>query len=91
MRERLALYASVSTLVMAVFLSPCVQAQDGGRRAGRPKCKRTRTQNANDAQGRQHNATGTETIHGIIAGVTTEGEMTFDYRANTAVKAEGAF
>ena len=89
MRERLALYASVSTLVMAVLLSPSVR-QDGGRR-GAIKTQMRPAPEANDPQGRQHNATGTETIHGIVAGVTTEGEITFDYRANTAVKSEGAF
>ena len=32
-----------------------------------------------------------ETIHGIVAGITAEGEIFFNHQTNTAVKAEAAF
>jgi hypothetical protein len=76
MRERLALYASVSTLVMAVMLSPSVRAQQETRRA------------AGDQRSGTHM---NETIHGIVAGITAEGEVFFNHQTNTAVRAEAAF
>jgi hypothetical protein len=76
MRERLALYASVSTLVVAIMLSPSARAQQERRNA---------------AAGGQSAAQMNETIHGVVAGITAEGEVYFNHQANTAVKAEGAF
>ena len=43
------------------------------------------------AQNRNQASTATETIRGVIAGITAEGEAMFDYRANRAVAAEAAF
>ena len=75
MRERFARYASVSTLVMAVMLSPFArrQAQQDTRREG----------------GEQQSGTDKgEMIHGVIAGITAEGETFYNYQTNTAVRAE---
>ena len=76
MRERLRLYASVSTLVMAVALSPSARAQQETRRA------------AGEGNSAAHMNT---TIHGTVAGITAEGEIFFNHQTNTAVKAGGAF
>ena len=76
MRERLGLYGSVLTMVMAVTLSPCVQAQQETRRAGGEQKSTT------------HMST---TIHGTVAAITAEGEVFFNHQTNTAVRAEGAF
>jgi phosphatidate phosphatase PAH1 len=76
MRERLARFASVSTLVVAVFLVPCARAQQNtGREAG----------------DQRSNASMNETIRGTVAGVTTEGEVFFNHQTNSAVKAEATF
>jgi hypothetical protein len=66
----------VSTLVMAVMLSPSARAQQERRDA---------------AAGGQSAAHTNETIHGIVAGITAEGEVFFNHQTSTAVKAEGAF
>ena len=76
MRERLALYASVSALVIAVVLSPSARAQqETRRRAGDER-----------STGRMN-----ETIHAIVAGITAEGEVYFNHQTNTAMKSEAAF
>jgi hypothetical protein len=76
MRERLALYASVATLVMAVSLSPTVRAQQETRGA------------AGDQKSGAHM---NKTLHGVVAGITAEGEVFYNHQTNAAVRAEGAF
>lgn len=76
MRERLGFFASVTTLVVAVMFSPCARAQQETRRA---------------ANGEQSAAHMNETIHGMIAGITEEGEIFFNHQTNMAMKAEAAF
>ena len=76
MKERLVVCASVFTLVVAIGLSPAVRAQQATRGA---------------AGDEKSSAQMHETIHGIIAGITAEGEVFFDHQTNTAVKAEAAF
>jgi hypothetical protein len=76
MRERLALFASVSALVIAVALSPSARGQQETRRG------------SGDARSAAHM---NETIHGIVAGITAEGEVYFNHQTNTAMKSEAAF
>jgi len=42
-------------------------------------------------QDRGQKPSGTETIYGVVAGITAEGEVVFDYAQNRAVVAEAAF
>ena len=72
-------------MLMAFTMGPWASAQQERRPApGRPG----EVQNAN----RERNQTaGIETIHGIVAGVTAEGEATYDYRSNRATMANAAF
>jgi len=63
MRERLARFAAVSALALTVVMCPSSSAQqDKERSAGDQKLA----------------ATMSETIHGIVAGVTAEGEVYFN-------------
>jgi hypothetical protein len=67
-------------------MSPHARAQQQVRqRAG------AATQNPTAGQTRIQPATAHQTIRGVIAGVTAEGEAMFDYRTNRAVAAEAAF
>ena len=77
MRKLPALLATVATMALALAMSPSPWAQEGQRSSGRDDPK--------------HRSAHSETIHGIVAGVTTEGEMVFDYRHNRAIEAEAAF
>jgi len=86
MRERLALFATVSTMVLVLTLSSSAWAQrQRGRTAG------DQAQNPVAGQDRNQKASETETIRGVIAAVTAEGEVMFDYRSNRAVAADTAF
>jgi hypothetical protein len=86
MRERLAGFATVSTLVLALALCPNTWAQQQNRRAATGE-----NQNPTAGQDRTQNASAMETIRGVIAAITAEGEVMFDYRTNGAVRAEAAF
>ena len=84
MKSRLALAAAVSSTFLTLALSPYSRAQQenpSGRAAQNPTAGQTRTQTSAEAQ----------TIRGVIAAITAEGEAVFDYRTNRAVAAEGAF
>ncbi len=85
MRSRFALLAALVTVAAAFTVGPRAWAQQETRpAAGRPG------ENQNADRDRNQPA-GTETIHGIVAGITAEGEATFDYRANRATMANAAF
>ena len=86
MRDRLAVFASASAVLLVLALSPVTRAQQ----------EKTRTEGAANAnptagQNRTQTSSAKETIRGVIAGVTAEGEAMFDYRTNRAVAAEAAF
>ncbi len=85
MSNRLALPAALATMFLAFTMGPRALAQQQGRPApGRPG----ENQNAD----RERNQTaGTETIHGIIAGVTAEGEAIYDYAGNRVTMANATF
>ena len=76
MRERLGLYASLSALVIAVTLSPSARGQQETRRG------------SGDEKSTAHM---NETIHGIVAGITAEGEVYYNHQTNSAMKSEAAF
>jgi len=48
-------------------------------------------QNEGAGQNRNQATVGAETIRGVIAGITAEGEVVLDFRTNAAARAEGAF
>lgn len=75
MRERFVLGASVFALIFAVALSPSARAQEETRRG----------------TGEKQSAHMQQTIHGVIAGITAEGEVFFNHQTSTATKAEAAF
>jgi hypothetical protein len=84
MKDRLATLAAVSAMTLALALSPCARAQQETRRATGG------AQNPTAGQ-REQAFAQTETIRGVVAGVTAEGEAMFDYRTNRAVAAQGTF
>ncbi len=86
MRNRFALPATLATLVLALTIGQNAWAQQGTRRPlGRPG------ENATAGQNQNQSASEGETIRGIVAAITAEGEATFDYRTNRAVMADAAF
>ncbi len=93
MRERLALRVAVFTSVLALGLSSVAWAQQppagGAGAAGNPAPGATQAQSG--GQNQNQSAPQSETIRGVIAGITTEGEVMLDYRTNAAARAEGAF
>jgi len=87
MRNRLANLAAVSTIFLTLALSPYLRAQQENP----PPAAGVGQQNAAASQDKNQASLGNETIRGVIAGITAEGEAMFDYRNNRAVAAEGAF
>ena len=87
MRNRLGFVAAVSTMFLTLALSPYSRAQQDNQQ---PAAGGRRTRSAGQQERNQASA-ATETIRGVIAGITAEGEAMFDYRTNRAVAAEGAF
>ena len=85
MRTRHALLASTATMALAILLAPAVWGQEARSTTGQDDKNRS----GKDDQ-KQH-ASATETIRGVVAGITAEGEVTFDYAHNRAVAAEAAF
>ncbi len=85
MRHRLAVLASASAILLVLAWSPTTQAQQQNRREG------ATTTNPTAGQNRTQTSSAKETIRGVVAGVTAEGEAMFDYRTNRAVAAEAAF
>jgi hypothetical protein len=86
MRNRLANAAAVSTMFLTLALSPFARAQQENRRTtggGEP--------NPTAGQDKNQASATTETIRGIVAGITAEGEVMFDFRNNRAVAAEAAY
>jgi hypothetical protein len=86
MSDRLALLAATSTVCLLLAVSPCSRAQQQNQQpAGTTNANPTAGDNRNQA------SSATETIRGVIAGITAEGEVMFDYRTNKAVAAEASF
>ena len=92
MRDRLAVLASASAVFLVLAVSPYTRAQQDRRSpedtklpAGGVNANRAADQDKNQA------STAKETIRGVVAGVTAEGEVMFDYRTNRAATAEAAF
>jgi hypothetical protein len=81
-------------MVLALSIGQNAWAQQGTRRPpGRPAQypNAGQNQNAIAGQNRNQSTSESETIRGIVAGITSEGEVTFDYRSNRAIMAEAAF
>jgi hypothetical protein len=83
MRNRLALLAAGSAMLLTVAICPNARAQQ--ENAGRAE------QNPTAGQQRDQASTETQTIRGVIAGITAEGEAMFDYKTNRAVAAEAGY
>jgi hypothetical protein len=86
MRDRLALLGAAPAMVLALALSSSAWAQQQRERATGGAA-----QNPTAGQERTQKASESETIRGVVAAVTAEGEMMFDYRTNRAAAVEGAF
>ena len=86
MRNRLALRVAVCTMFLTLALSPYSGAQQEKPRA-------TGGEDQNRPAGQQKNelSPATETIRGVIAGITAEGEVMFDHQNNRAVATQAAF
>jgi hypothetical protein len=83
MRERQALNATASAMVLALLLSASARAQQENPTAG--------ARNAAAGQNRNEAGAQTETIHGVIAAITAEGEVFYDHRTSSAAKSEATF
>ena len=82
MKSRHALASAVfGTFLMLAPHSRAQQENRTGQAAQNPRAGQTRTQTAAE----------TQTIRGVIAAITVEGEAVFDYRTNRAVAAEAGF
>jgi hypothetical protein len=73
-------------MFLTFALSPVSRAQQDN-----PPPAGVGAQNPTAGQDKNQASVATETIRGVIAGITAEGEAMFDYRNNRAVAAEGAF
>jgi hypothetical protein len=94
MTERFAPYAAVFTMALVLLLSPGAWTQQQTRGASGEQLQNptaAAVQNERARQNRNQAASGTETIRGLISGVTAEGEVMLDFRTNTAARTEGAF
>jgi hypothetical protein len=85
MRNRHALLASTATMALAILLSPSIWGQESRTAAGQDD------KNRSERQDQKQHSSASQKIHGIVAGITAEGEVIFDYAHNRAVAAEGAF
>jgi hypothetical protein len=86
MRDRLFRFAAASAVVAVIAWCPKIQAQQENRQAGVGHTQtQTTRQEANRTTGE------TETIRGVVAAITAEGEAMLDYRTNTAARTEAAF
>jgi hypothetical protein len=94
MRRQFAWHATACALALVLALSPRVGAQQqSGRPAGdNPSAGAAQREGAGQTgQNRSQGTAQTETIRGVIAAITAEGEVTLDYRTNTVARTEGAF
>jgi hypothetical protein len=97
MRRQFAWHATACALALMLALSPRVGAQQpsaaaAGDRDLNPSARAAPREGAGQpGQNRSQSNSQTETIRGVIAAITAEGEMTLDYRTNTAARTEGAF
>jgi hypothetical protein len=86
MRDRLFRFATASAVVAVVAWCPNLQAQQENRPAAGVQ---TQTENARQDANR---TTGeAQTVRGVVAAITAEGEMMLDYRTNAAARSEAAF
>ncbi len=74
--------ASTATMALAILLAPSSWGQDASVKDDK---------NPSGKQEQKQASIRAETIRGVIAGITAEGEVTFDYAHNRAVEAEGTF
>jgi hypothetical protein len=97
MRRQFAWYATACALALMLALSPRAGAQQpSGRAAGEqdpnPSAGATQREGAGQTgQNRSQSNSQNETIRGVVAAITAEGELTLDFRTNTAARTEGAF
>ena len=86
MRDRLFRFATASAVFGLIALCPKVQAQQENRQAtGGQSQTQTGRQEGTRTAGEM------ETIRGVVAAITAEGEVMLDYRTNVAAKSEAAF
>ncbi len=76
---------TLATMVLTMAFVPIAWSQEGRSASGRED----KNQPGNRDQ--QKRSSGSLTIRGVVAGITAEGEMFFDYRQNRAIAAEAAY
>jgi hypothetical protein len=86
MRDRQFWFATAWTVFAAIALCPKVQAQQENRQGAEG-----RLQSQTARQEGTRTAGEMETIRGVVAAITAEGEAMLDYRTNTAARSEAAF
>jgi hypothetical protein len=94
MRQRFAGHAAVFAMALVLSLCPHAWAQQRTRRAAGEQLRNQPAgafQKNLGAQTRTSGSARNETIRGVIAGITAEGEVILDYRTNAAARTEGAF
>jgi hypothetical protein len=97
MRKQFAWHAVACALALVLAVSPRAGAQQPAGRATsdkdfNPSAGATQRDRAGQAgQNRAQSNPQNETVRGVIAAITAEGEMTLDFRTNTAARTEGAF
>jgi hypothetical protein len=97
MRRQFPWHATAFALALVLTLSARVGAQpQSGRNAGdrdlNPSAAATQREGATQPrQNRAPSNSQSQTIRGVIAAITAEGEMTIDYRTNAVARTEGAF
>ena len=79
------LLAALVTFSLGIALGSGAWAQDDKSGIGNPG------QNQNQGQDRDKNRSDTQTICGVVAGVTAEGELAIDYRTNRVVMVQAAY
>jgi hypothetical protein len=87
MRERLNRFSLASAVVVAVMFCPKAWSQQTNQQPLREQAGQrvagTQDQARTPAEG--------ETIRGVVAAITAEGEVMLDHRTNTAARSEAAF
>jgi hypothetical protein len=97
MRKQFAWRATACVLALVLILAPRGLAQQqSGQAAGdkdlNPSARAAQREGAGQAgQNRSQSNAQNETIRGVVAAITAEGEIMLDYRTNAVARTEGAF
>jgi len=85
------LLAALGVFGLGIALGSAAWAQDDKKGTDNPAQKRDQDQNQNQDQDRNKNRSGPQTVRGVVAGITAEGELAIDYRTGRAVMVQAAY